>query len=255
MMASAGILGRFVWHELTSRDGAAAALFYQRVLGWTTQTFEHDPDYRFLIAPHGAVGGLVTLGGDAPAGSTPGWLPYVGTADLHGTLEQATRLGGRTLQPAERIETIGRIAMLQDPQGAALMLIEPLSNELAPELPAPPGGFAWHELQTSDPEAALAFYGTLFGWQSLERRGLARGPGELSFGVPGHPRGGMITAPAGAPHWLCYVRVRQADQAAQCAREAGARLVRGPMDGPAGERVAQLTDPQGAAFTLYSMRD
>ena len=59
-------------------------------------------------------------------------------------------------------------------------------------------------------------------------------------------------APA-QPYWLHYVAVADsADAAAERAKNAGATLLSGPMEVPGGDRIAVLTDPQGAVFAVHS---
>jgi hypothetical protein len=51
--------------------------------------------------------------------------------------------------------------------------------------------------------------------------------------------------------WLPYVQVADLDAAIARATSKGARVMNGPMEVPGGARIAQLTDPQGAAFALH----
>jgi predicted enzyme related to lactoylglutathione lyase len=53
------------------------------------------------------------------------------------------------------------------------------------------------------------------------------------------------------PMWSYYVEVSDLDAAVERAKARGARLMNGPMEVPGGARVAQLADPQGAAFALH----
>jgi len=55
------------------------------------------------------------------------------------------------------------------------------------------------------------------------------------------------------PHWLTYIRVASADQAAAAAKAAGGRVTQGPMEVPGGSRVAQILDPQGGAFAVHEL--
>jgi len=55
-----------------------------------------------------------------------------------------------------------------------------------------------------------------------------------------------------APHWLCYVSVANADEAATTVTKLGGKVVNGPMEVPGGGRIAMCLDPQGAAFAVYS---
>jgi predicted enzyme related to lactoylglutathione lyase len=53
--------------------------------------------------------------------------------------------------------------------------------------------------------------------------------------------------------WLYYVDVVDLDAAVGRATKRGAKLMNGPMEVPGGARIAQLMDPQGAAFALHQL--
>jgi len=53
------------------------------------------------------------------------------------------------------------------------------------------------------------------------------------------------------PHWLYYVQVDDLDASIERAKAKDAKLLNGPMEVPGGARIAQLMDPQGAAFALH----
>jgi hypothetical protein len=74
------------------------------------------------------------------------------------------------------------------------------------------------------------------------------------FGLGDQRLGGMMTAPKGAglpPMWGYYTGVADLDAAIARATQRGAKVTSGPMDIPGGARIAQLLDPQGAAFSLH----
>jgi predicted enzyme related to lactoylglutathione lyase len=45
-----------------------------------------------------------------------------------------------------------------------------------------------------------------------------------------------------------------ADAAAERAQKAGGKLIMGPMDVPGDDRIAILSDPQGAVFAVHSKK-
>ena len=66
-MADNTVRGRFVWHELMTPDASGAHAFYGKVVGWKTQTFEHDPSYQMFAAASGQPGGAARLFGASEA--------------------------------------------------------------------------------------------------------------------------------------------------------------------------------------------
>ncbi len=117
------------------------------------------------------------------------------------------------------------------------------------------GRFCWHDLATPDPEAAMRFYGALFGW-SAEQHPTGEdcaytifSDGETQVAgarIPG-PEHGNIPS-----HWTCCVAVDDVDDAARRATETGAQLCHGPVDVHDLGRVATLLDPTGAAVALWT---
>jgi predicted enzyme related to lactoylglutathione lyase len=246
--------GNFAWHELMTTDTQAAGSFYPKVTGWKTKPWEHDASYTLFMGNNAPMGGLMNLPTES-SGSPPSWLVYIETPDIAGTIAHAQRLGGRVHKEAQDIPEIGRFAVLVDPQGAVFAVIQ--SQNPAPGTAARPGqgDFSWHELATRDHRAAIDFYSQLFGW----RKGPAHDMGAMGiyqiFLVNGREAGGMFNAPPGMEvHWLGYVNVSDADAAARAAAAAGGRIVNGPMEVPGGDRIAQILDPQGAAFAVHSYK-
>jgi predicted enzyme related to lactoylglutathione lyase len=105
-----------------------------------------------------------------------------------------------------------------------------------------------------DPEAALPFYGGLFGWE-FEDLMPAEAGGHYFMG---RLRGGDVAAvgsiPEGAPAiatWNTYVWVESADDTAARARKAGGSVLMEPFDVMDAGRMAVLSDPEGAVFSVW----
>src|SRR5881394_2410411 len=113
--------GRFVWHELLTTDVAEAQKFYKAVIGWGVQEWDagSGQSYPMWLAGETPIGGTMQLPDDAKKmGAPPHWLGYMSTPDLDATAADVTRLGGNVLHEPFDIPSIGRIAILADPQGA-----------------------------------------------------------------------------------------------------------------------------------------
>ncbi len=113
---------------------------------------------------------------------------------------------------------------------------------------APPlGAFSWHELATSDNEAAFAFYSGLFGWDAIQRMDMGPTGVYLIFGENGVQRGGIYIKPAenpGPPNWLPYVHVPNADEGYAVALVEG-REGHCAAHGRAGRRPHRQRDRSG----------
>ncbi|HEU4411747.1 MAG TPA: VOC family protein [Polyangiaceae bacterium] len=251
--------GRFVWYELLTTDPKAAIAFYTEVVGWETQAWGAG-DYTMWVGSQGPLGGVSTLPESAKQmGAMPYWQANVEVADVDATVARVQELGGRVFV-AEDVPTVGRLAVIADPQGAAISLFKP-EREMPPHDAAKPGEFAWHELYTTDHEAAFAFYQKVIGWERLGELDMGPMGKYLLWGRGGKQLGGMMTLPPGMktpdgrdvpPSWMLYVTTADLDAALARAKARGARVLNGPMEVPGGQRIVQLMDPQGAAFALVT---
>jgi predicted enzyme related to lactoylglutathione lyase len=253
-MARTTTRGRFLWHELLTTDPKAALAFYTRIVGWKTQPWDKDPSYTMLLAGSGPVGGVMALPAEWK-GTPPQWASYIETPNLDETLTTTQRLGARVLRPASPIPEVGRFAVVEDPQGAAFVPFEP-SIEMTVNDPPQPGEFSWHELITTDHEAALRFYQELFGWERRQAMDVGGPVGVYQlFGWNGKDMGGIYTKspdmPA-PPNWLPYAMVPDTRKAATEVTSAGGQVFIGPMEVPGGDLIIVGQDPQGAAFALHS---
>jgi predicted enzyme related to lactoylglutathione lyase len=246
--------GRFVWYEDLARDPKAAIDFYTDVVGWKTQPFEGNEDYTMWVGSQGPLGGVMRLPEEAAKeGTQPHWVAHVEAPDVDATVALVKKLGGKILKEPTDIPTVGRFAVVGDPQGAHLSIFTP-STPMTLHDPSKAGEFCWNELLTSDSVAAFNFYSQLFGWKILQEMDM--GPMGIYhvFGIGDKQMGGMMTMPKGSPTppmWIYYTETSDLDAALARAKKRGAKVMNGPMDVPGGGRIAQLTDPQGAAFALH----
>src|SRR4051794_5026122 len=112
----------------------------------------------------------------------------------------------------------------------------------------------WVDTAQPDPEAAVAFYGGLFGWEFED----VMPPGSPAPYHVARIRGGDVAAitsqPEGAPPsaaWNTYVWVTDADETAAKVRAAGGQVLREPADVAEAGRMAVFADPQGAVFRAW----
>jgi len=252
--------GRFVWYELLTSDVEAARDFYTKVVGWGLEDWEGgDSPYTMWTAGGTPMGGVMELPGEVAAqGVPPHWLGHVEVEDVDAAAARAQGLGGSIHHPPESIPTVGRFAIIADPQGAALSLFQPEGNGMPDPDRRAPGFMTWHELYTPDIDGALAFYSSLFGWQATETLDMGEmGPYRM-FRHPAdgndEPMGGMFDPRQEQvpPCWGFYVVVEDLDAAVARATESGGTIIHGPMEIPGGGRIAQATDPQGGYFALFS---
>ena len=165
--------------------------------------------------------------------------------------------------------TIGRLAVVADPQTATLALVKGLKYgnpdtepreviEPQQESPSPPGGLGrvcWHELFAADAKAAFEFYGELLGWQKAEPMTTPIESYQL-FAAGEWTMGGMFNKIASAPDpfWLYYFKVADLDLAMGRVRAEGGQITRGPIEVWGDISIVHCMDAQGAVFALQGKR-
>jgi len=238
-----------------TRDVPGAKKFYSEVMAWKAQAWPLDPAYTVCQAGDIPVAGIMEIPADLPAEVPSHWLQYIGTRDVDSVADAAVRAGGSVVKAPSDMAGAGRYAVLKDPQGALFAIIDP-ENARPESVGVPPlGTFSWHELATSDNEAAFAFYSGLFGWDAMTRMDMGPTGIYLVFGMDGVQRGGMYIKPPdwpAPPNWMPYAHVPSVDQSAVALESMGATVLVEPMDVPGGSRIASLTDPSGAPFAIHS---
>jgi predicted enzyme related to lactoylglutathione lyase len=245
--------GKFCWYELMTTDIEAAGAFYRGVLGWNLQDSGHPSmSYTLLkVGDHG-IGGMMKLPEQASA--RPGWMGYVWVREVEAAVASVVAAGGKVHKAPDDIPTIGRFAVVSDPQGANFILFRHFGDQEAPPVaPGTPGHVGWHELHARERESALAFYAGQFGWTKGEAHDMGGPVGVYQlFEIGGAPSGGMMNKMEVFPHpfWLYYFNVDDIDAAAARVKSAGGQVMMGPAEVPGGIWVLQATDPQGGMFAL-----
>jgi predicted enzyme related to lactoylglutathione lyase len=113
----------------------------------------------------------------------------------------------------------------------------------------------WVAAVLPDPEAGVAFYTALFGWEATDVMP-PEGAGRYyvcslrgrDVAAIGSGRGG---AAPGVPAWGTYIWVDSAEETAARAAAAGGRVVAEPFDLLDAGRLAVLADPAGAVFCAF----
>src|SRR3954470_4959852 len=120
----------------------------------------------------------------------------------------------------------------------------------------PPGVSCFIDTERTDVDAAMAFYGGLFGWSYKDvapsgapRFALAQLKGLDVAGIAAASNGG-----AAAPAWNTYISVESADDIVGKVEAAGGRTLLAPTDFGKAGRMAIFADPEGAVFRVWQAR-
>jgi predicted enzyme related to lactoylglutathione lyase len=242
--------GTFCWVDLATDDQQAAKAFYGELLGWQYEDTPIGEGQVYSMArldghDVAAVGPL-----QGPEGVPPHWNCYVSVEDADATAARAAGLGATVLAEPFDVFESGRMAVVQDPQGAIVSLWQP-NNHIGATLVNAIGALTWNDLISPDVDASASFYRGLFGWQIDE---VPESGGQYwSILNAGNRNGGLMPQPPDShPAWNLYFAVEDVDATLARAAERGGQTIAGPMDIPNGTRLAVLADPQGAVFSVAS---
>jgi hypothetical protein len=245
--------GTFSWTDLNTTDQEAAKAFYSGLFGW---------EITDMPAGEGVVYSMAGIGGkwvgaispqpqqQRDAGVPPVWNSYVTVTDVDATAARAGELGATVHAPPFDVMEAGRMAVVQDPQGAWFLLWQP-NQHIGAGLVNAPGALCWNELGSPDPDGSAKFYGDLLGWTTEPMEG-----GDMPYLVvktaDGHTNGGIRPPmpPGTPPFWLVYFATEDLDATLAKVSELGGNVLMGNTDiGIA--RIGVVQDPQGAVFALY----
>jgi hypothetical protein len=245
--------GRFVWHDLMTRDVSAAKRFYGGLFGWQFENTKRG-EHPYVLARLGAdpVAGIVDV--SALPDAAPQWISFMAVPDVEKTVSLVRFGGGKVLAEPREVASIARAAVVSDPQGAPLgvaQLHREIRGVVDPSRPVA-SRFFWQEYLAGDAAKALEFYKRLAGYESAVT--------DARLGIEYHvlrtamrPRAGLFQLPESSdvlPTWLPYVLVE--DPAGLSARIAGlgGRILLPADPARRNGSLVVIADPGGAPLAL-----
>ncbi len=260
------------WIDTSHPDPEAAVAFYSGLFGWEFEdVMPPGSEGKYFI---GRIrGGDVAAIGSVAEGAPPMamWNTYVWVDSADDAAAKVAEAGGSVMMEPFDVMDSGRMAVLTDAEGAAFCVWQAKEHRGA-KIVNEHGSLSFNNLNVRDVEGAKRFYGSVFGWETLELDGgfeMWTLPGYGDYLARDNPdlRTQMEeqSAPAGfenvvaslAPmtddqqdvpaHWGVTFAVDDADAVAGKAAELGGTVVVPPFDAP-WVRMTVLTDPQGAMF-------
>jgi predicted enzyme related to lactoylglutathione lyase len=120
--------GKVIWTELMTRDVAGAKAYYGAVCGWRFETMPmmDGTDYHLGMRDGVPVIGMMDMTDmDHLKGAPPYWFSYFAVDDVDAAVAATTAAGGKVLRAPFEVPGTGRIALLEDPTGAAMGLMTP----------------------------------------------------------------------------------------------------------------------------------
>ena len=251
------------WADLLARDGQAAKDFYTALFGWTYDDHPAGPDMVYTMFSHNGLAACASAeAGPGQENLPPHWSVYVTVDDLEAAVERAQAAGGTVVFGPMDVtpmpdHTVGRMAIIQDREGAFLRLWYPVAHAGAGVM-MEPGALCWFELATTNPESARDFYQQTLGVEIKLDENIEDFPYWLMT-VNDQMVGGIVQigedwGPV-PPNWGVYFGVNDVEATVAKTQELGGGLVHGPADIADFARFAVLSDAEGAVFTVIKLND
>jgi uncharacterized protein len=261
------------WVDTSQPDPEAAVAFYRDLFGWELEdVMPPGTEGKYFMARirGGDFAALGSIPEGAPQEAT--WNTYVWVESADEAASKVRDAGGSVVMEPFDVMDSGRMAVFTDREGAAFCVWQPKQHKGA-RIVNEHGSLNFNDLHTRDAEAAKSFYGSVFGWRTLELEG-----GFAAWTLPGYgdhlerdnpdlrkqmaeadaPKGfeDVVASivpigddqPDPRPHWGVTFAVDDADAIAEKATELGGKVLVPPMDAP-WVRMTVIADPQGATFT------
>lgn len=240
--------GHFVWVDLITNDVPAVKKFYGDLFAWE---FEGSESGYTVITHHGSlIGGILYSGRLKEDISESRWIAYLSVPDVAQAVETVRRNGGTVVREPFDLDDRGRAALIQDAQGAILVLLNSVSGD--PEFIKPRfGQWLWIELVTNAADSAVGFYTKLTG-HSADTRVNENGY-KYHFLKDGSKNiGGIVQSPWDyvKPNWLPYIRVEDPAVVVDRVKKIGGQVVMEPNQNIRKGSVAIIADPSGAVMAV-----
>ena len=260
------------WVDTSQPDPVAAAEFYGGLFGWEIEdVMPPGSEGTYLMAR--IRGGDVAAIGSTPEGAPPmaTWNTYIWVDDADETAAKVRDAGGTTMMEPFDVMDAGRMAVFADPEGAVFSVWQ-AKDQKGARIVNEAGALNFNGLGTRDVDGAKAFYGAVFGWQTMTVGGgtemwtLPAYGDHLEERTPGlREQVAQMGGPAGfedvvasinplpddqpdvPPHWSVTFATDDADATAAKAAELGGKVVVPPFDAP-WVRMALIADPAGATL-------
>ena len=119
--------GAFGWSELLSREVAAVRSFYEETFGWQLVDQDMGPMGTYTVATFDgerSFAGLMEMPDGVPDDVPNHWTVYFGSDDVDSDVQRVREFGGEVVTEPFDIAGVGRVAVVQDPQGGVFNLMQ-----------------------------------------------------------------------------------------------------------------------------------
>jgi len=255
-MSTNHLPGKFVWADLFTHDPAGEAKFYSALFGWTPRSIQRNGRTHIIMSNGGQPIASIVERKASSSNNLANWIPFIAVSDTAAALAAANEAGGKTLAPARDFPRLGQRAIIGDPEGTPIGLIQSSSGDPA-DYPSKDGDWAWFELYSKNPKAAGDFYGRVFHYDVIADSRLQK-EGHLVLATGQSRRAGIQSldnTPGAQSDWVAVVQVADIDATIAHASTLGGQIVFQPSRPELASRFAIISDPDGGIIGLVQFVD
>ena len=258
---SAALPGKVIWHDLLTDTPEQTRRFYSELFGWSFEALDGEGGEYTLIRSNGElVGGMVNQLQLPTTADISQWVTVLAVRDAETAADALLDAGGTVFTPPTSLGARGTIAVVADPQGAVLALLQTDGHDPQDTGgPVATGTFLWDELWATDVAAATDFYQRMAPFE-VNQIDFEVADHNIIYRVlssQGRPRAGIRPNPVPemGPMWVNYLRIDDlASMKAIVARVPAldGEVLSPPTRRPEGGYVAVIAGPSGAGIALQT---
>ncbi|WP_057833050.1 VOC family protein [Colwellia sp. TT2012] len=238
-------LGSLVWADLYTSDVKASLDFYTKTFAWTVKKFGKDSaKYHILYDGEQPIAGV--LGRSAERNKTDNalWIGSIATDDVQANVDRASQNKATILMQAHDFALYGKRAVIADPQGGVIALLDLNENNKAHQKIS--NKWDWAQLFSVDIQKAATFYQSSFNY-SIEK--VAPEQSSLYLIQQDEIKASIVKLPAAfeqRDRWVNFIEVANLANTLAAAVKNGAEIIHQPD----GDALAIIIDPNGAFLGL-----
>lgn len=237
--------GKVIWADLYTSDVKASLDFYTDTFNWTVKKLSKKNDsYHLLFDGEQAVAGVLDRSAKRNKTETALWIGSISTDNVQATVNSAAKNNATILMALHDFALYGKRAVIADPQGGIISLLDISSNEKIQQKIS--DKWNWAQLFSVNTKNAASFYKNTFNY-SVEQISTTTNSYYLS--QQDEIRASIVKLPQSfeqRDRWVNFIEVDNLVNTLAKATTNGAVVIYLPQDND----LAIISDPNGALLGL-----
>lgn len=235
--------GKFIWHDLITHDISASKNFYEQLFHWT---FEQQGQYLVFYNQGKKIGGMLEARNKSHADKESIWLASLSVSDINKAISVVKKNGGKLLSAPIKMKKRGHGILIEDPQGAQIVLIRTRDGDPV-DTQAAPGDWLWNEIWSNKPAMTSAFYKQLNDYDTQlvkQNYQVLTKNNKWRAGIR------YVVKSQTKVRWVPIIRVTDLHKTMSMAETLGGKVILKPGEYPSNGDTAVISDNTGALLML-----